>query len=111
MMIILWSLTSLEMKVRARTVRQAEDLLDKSKITGMPSIEPVQERAMEAESSSSSSFAYALLSQENRVRLVCKSRYFFPKMPSKITFQNMPANYWSDDLIGAISCTINKPCL
>ena len=37
-------LTILEPKVRARDVRQAEDLLGKSKISGMTSIDPVQER-------------------------------------------------------------------
>ena len=32
-------------------------------------------------------------------------------MHSKIAPQNMPANYWPGDSIGAISRTINKPCL
>ena len=58
--VVKWSgdgtiLTNLEPKVRARAVRQAEDLLGKSKISGMPLIKPIQERAMETESSSSSS--------------------------------------------------------
>ena len=73
--VVKWSgdgtiLNNLEPKVRARAVRQAEDLLGKSKISGMTSIEPVQERAMETESSSSSYLADVLTSQENMVILV-----------------------------------------
>ena len=43
-------LTNLEPKLRVRDVRQAEDLLGKSKISGMSSMEPVQKRAMKTES-------------------------------------------------------------
>ena len=55
--VVKWSgdgtiLTNLEPKVRARAVRQAKDLLGKSNISVMPLIEPVQERAIETESSS-----------------------------------------------------------
>ena len=55
--VVKWSgdgtiLTNLEPKMRARAVRQAEDLLGKSNISVMPLIEPVQERAIETESSS-----------------------------------------------------------
>ena len=83
--VVKWSgdgtiLTDLEPKVRARDVRQAEDLLGKSKISGMPSIEPVQEIVMETESLSSSSLADALPSQENMVRSGCECRDIFSKM-------------------------------
>ena len=64
-------LTNLEPKVRARAVRQAEDLLGKSKNSCILLIKRVQERAMETESSSSSSLADEFTSQENMVRLVC----------------------------------------
>ena len=53
-------LTNLEPKVRATAVRQADDFLGKSTFYGMPPIEPVQDRAMETESLSSSSLADAL---------------------------------------------------
>ena len=33
------------------------------------------------------------------------------KFTETFTPQNMPANYWSDDLLGDISRTINKPCI
>ena len=66
--VVKWSgdgtiLTNLEPKVRVRAVRQAEDLLGKLNISCVPLINPVQERAMETESSSSSSLAGAFPSQ------------------------------------------------
>ena len=83
--VVKWSgdgtiLTNLEPKVRVRDVRQAEDLIGKSKISCMPLTEPVQERATKTQSSSSPSLADAFTSQENMVRLVCESRDVVQKM-------------------------------
>ena len=75
-------LTNLEPKVRARDVRQAEDLLGMSESSGVSSIEQI-ERAIETgslSSPSSSSNADAIPSQVTLVMMPCKSRVEVPKM-------------------------------